>query len=262
MKFIIYSFIILLLFSCGKKEEKIIAQVNDDKLTFNELRANFSDKNWNNKAEKDEFIQNWIELCLLSQEADRRDLSETDLIKFKVETAGRKIKSNSLIAQVFSNLQISEKQMFEYYRLHKSDYQKEIKEYKIQRIFIKEEEKLNIVLDELEKGSKFADTAKKYSEEKIGENGGYAGFLSAQKLGETIWSKFKNLRKWQYTSIKLDNGYYYIIRFYDSRFVTEEKTFDEVKDEIREIVLKNQKEQVYKNLIEELKIKSEISISL
>jgi hypothetical protein len=53
-----------------------------------------------------------------------------------------------------------------------------------------------------------------------------------------------------------------VLRFYDTRTVYTNKTFLEVKDEIRKTVTKKKKEEVYNNLIKELKNKSEITISI
>jgi len=61
--------------------------------------------------------------------------------------------------------------------------------------------------------------------------------------------------------VKLEKGYY-VVRYYDSREVTVEKSFAEVKDDISKIVLQIKQKETYDNLIEELKIKAEnISIS-
>jgi len=53
-----------------------------------------------------------------------------------------------------------------------------------------------------------------------------------------------------------------VLRYYDTRIVKADKTFLEVKDEIIEAVNKKKKEEVYNNLIRELKNKSEIMISI
>ena len=253
----------ILLFSCIQQEDEgIIAQVNDDKLSVEELKANFSDNEWGNltNEEKHEFVQDWIRLTLLSQEADKLGLSELPQIKSKIETAEKSVKSNTLLAQKLNEIKISEDDLFNYYKLHKSKFQKSHKEYKVQRIFITDESKLGEAIDEI-KNSSFAEAAKKYSQESASENGGYIGFISQKTAGKNIWNALTSLQKHRYKTIEISQGYY-ILRFYDTRTVYEEKTFLEVSDSIRKVVLENRKDEIFNNLIKELKKKSEISISI
>ena len=253
----------ILLFSCiQQKDEGSIAQVNEDKLTIEELKANFSDDEWENltNEEKNEFVQDWIQLTLLSQEADRLGISELPRIKSRIETAEKSVKSNTLIAQKLSEIEISEDDLFNYYKLHKSKFQESHEEYKIQRIFITDESKLGEIRDEI-KNSSFAEAAKKYSEESDGKNGGYVGFISQKTANKDIWNALKSLQKHRYKTVETNQGYY-ILRYYDTRTVYEEKTFLEVSNSIRKVVLENRKDEIFNNLIEELKKKSEISISI
>ncbi len=261
-KFWILLIPILLLSCVHQEDEGIIAQVNDDKLTIEELKANFTDDEWENfpNEEKHEFVQDWIQLTLLSQEADKLGLSELPQIKAKIETAEKSVKSNTLLAQKLSEIKISEEDLFNYYKLHKSKYQKSHQEYKVQRILITDELKLGEIKYEI-KNSSFAEAAKKYSEEKAGENGGYIGFVSEKSTNNNIWNALRSLQKHRYKTVETNQGYF-ILRYYDTRTVYEEKPFLEVSNSIRKIVLENRKDEVFNNLIEELKKKSEISISI
>ena len=261
-KFWILLIPILLLSCIQQKDEGIIAQVNEDKFTIEKLKANFSEDEWENltNEEKHEFVQDWIQLTLLSQEADRRGISELPRIKARIETAEKSVKSNSLLAQKLSEINISEDDLFNYYKLHKSQYRKSHEEYKVQRIFITDELRLGEVRDEI-KNSSFAEAAKKYSEESKGKNGGYVGFISQKTANKDIWNALKSLQKHRYKTVETDQGYY-ILRYYDTRIVYEEKTFLEVSNSIRKVVLENRKDEIFNNLIEELKKKSEISISI
>ena len=255
--------ILVILFSCPKKEETVVARVNNEKLTLEELRSNFSEETWKNLSikEKQDFVQDWIDLTLFAEEADKLKISEKPEIKVRINNAEKKVKSNALISQIFANMEIFNDELFNYYRLHKSKYQNKIKEYKVQRIFIKEKAKVDSVLNEIKKGLKFSDAAKIYSEENIGRSGGYTGFLSEEKMGKTVWNKIKTLKKWQHSTVKVNSGYY-IIRFFETRDVSIDKTFVEVEDEIREIVKQEKREELLFNLLKELKKEAVISISI
>lgn len=260
---LLFFFIFIFVISCIKQEdEDFIAQVNKENLTLEELRSNFSENEWKNitPEEKNDFIQEWIQLTLLSQESDRLGITETPGIKSKIKTAEKTIKSNAVIAQRFSDIEISENDLFDYYKLHKNKFQKSWIEYKLQRIFVKDKTKLGEIRKYILSNS-FKEAAKKYSEENYGKNGGYIGFVSENNTKQEIWDALLSLEKHRFKTVETDKGNY-IIRFYDKKTVYAEKTFKEVIEQIRELVKKDKKEDIYNDLIEELKKKSEISISI
>lgn len=261
-RFLILIFAVAL-FSCVQTEdENIVAQVNDIKLTTDEFKANFTDDEWNilTVEEKKEFIKDWVQLTLLAQEADQLEISQSHKIKQRIKSAEINIKANALIAVKLADVTVSEDELFNYYKIHKSEYQISFKEYKVQRIFTKEKEKLKGIFDAI-KTTSFKDAAIEYSEEPAGKNGGYIGFLSQKNAHENIWNALASLKKYHYTSVETNRGFY-ILKFYDTRIVYADKTFLEVKDKIRKTVTKKKKEEVYNNLIKELKNRSEITISI
>jgi len=107
MKNVIVILVLLLLFACVQtEEEKIVAQVNDAKLTEEEFKANFTDKEWNDLTveNKKALIQDWIQLTLLAQEAEVLKISESLRIKEKIKSAKLNILANALIAQKLANI--------------------------------------------------------------------------------------------------------------------------------------------------------------
>lgn len=263
MKKILVIIFAVILISCIQTEEEItIAQVNNVKLTEENLKANFSDKEWKEFTidMKKEIIQDWIQLTLLAQEADVLKISQSPKIKEKIKSAELNIKANALISSKFANITVSEDELFNYYKIHKNEYITNHKEYKVQRIFTKQKDKLNIILEAI-KNTSFKEAAIKYSEESAGNNGGYVGFISQQNSHINIWNTLKSLQKYYYKTVETERGFY-ILRYYDTRNISNEKTFLEVRDEIKIAVEKKKKEELYDNLIQELKNKSEIIISI
>jgi len=263
MKKILFFLCIVTLFACVQTEdEDIVAQVNEVKLTIDEFKANFSDEEWDTFSidSKKEFIQDWVKLTLLAQEADELQISQSPKIKERIKNAENNIKSNALLAAKLADITISEDELFNYYKIHKSEYQTSHKEYKVQRIFTKDKTKIKEILDAV-KTSSFKDAAIQYSEEPAGKNGGYIGFLSQKSSHINIWNALKSLQKYHYKTVETNKGVY-ILRYYDTRTVDTEKTFLEVKDEIKKMVARKKNEDVYNGLIQELKNKSEITISI
>lgn len=256
--------LVLMLFSCNQTNDKnyVIAKVNEEKLLLDDFKANFSDQKWDEltKDQKEKIIQDWIRITLLAQEAENLGLSDQQSIKNKIETAEKNILANALIAQRMAEIKITDEDLFNYYRLHKNNYQKSHKEYKVQRIFVETEALLDSVRKKIKRSS-FQDAAKKYSQESAGANGGYLGFVSQKDITADQWNVLSSLKKYHYQSVKSQEGFY-VIRFYDERNVQTEKTFVEVEDEIRSILIKMKKQDAFDNLLENIKLKSEIAISL
>ena len=263
MKKIIVIFFVAILFSCVQtEEEKIVAQVNDIKLTFDEFKANFSNEKWEalTVEDKKEFIQDWVQLTLLSQEADLLEISQSPKLKEKIKYAEINIKANALIATKLADVTVSEDELFNYYKIHKNEYQTSHKEYKVQRIFTKDKAKLSGIIDAI-KTTSFKKAAILHSEEPAGRNGGYIGFLSKKNTHINIWNALTSLQKHYYKTVETDRGFY-LVKYYDTRIIFTDKTFLEVKEDILKKVTKKKKEDLFENLIKELKNKSEIIISI
>lgn len=262
-RILISSILLILLFSCAKEELDIVARVNEEVLTRQEFQAFFTEEQWQEMdyETKREYINEWIKLTLLSQEADRSGLSNEAAAEEKIKSAIKNVKANLLLAQRIAQIEITEDDLFNYYKLHKSKYQETKKEYKIQRIFLNEPEQLDLVMDLLRQGKPFTETVKEYSEEQLGVSGGYTGFLGKEEVDPAIWDKLQNLKKWNYTSVKINNGYY-IFRYYDTQEVNHIKEFTQVEEEIRKIVLEQKKQAIFDEVLEELKRNADISISI
>lgn len=253
----------LLLSACEpQKEATIVAQVNDEVLTLTQCKARFSTEQWNNmaKSQKQEFVEKWIEMTLMAQAADASGLSAQPQIKAKIADSAMKIKANALIAQRLSQITITEDELFSYYRVHKNDYQKKIKEYRLQRIFLSSGKKLDEVRNAIESTS-FDRAARKYSEESYASKGGFVGWIAKGQTDPLIWNALKSLKRYRYKTVETATGLY-VVRFYNERYVMVEKNFNEVKKDIREIVLKKKREEMYQQTIKDLLSAADVSISL
>ncbi|MBN2460836.1 MAG: peptidylprolyl isomerase [Candidatus Cloacimonetes bacterium] len=253
---------IILLSACGReREESIVARVNDDVLMMEEFKALFSGMEWENMSsdEKRERINEWVNITLLAQEADRRKLSQQKKIVMRVEIAEKNVKSNAVLAQEMSFIELSEDDLFNYYKMHKTKFQKQYKQFNVQRIFIREKTKLDSVLTLMNRGLSFNEAAKKYSEEKSSENSGFIGFMGEKNMDRRMWEVLSSLKPWYYKTVELEEGFY-IVRHYEERTVYEDKPFTEVKEDIRNIVQEEKRKEIFNNLIYELREKADLLI--
>ena len=265
--------LVLFLFSCKKdednskmpekkKEDKIVASVNDENLYLSRFKANFNNEQWDelNDEEKEQYINDWIDLTLLAQETDRLKISEDEPVKAKLENARKKIKANSLIAQKIKEIEPTEEEMFNYYKIHKAKYQKGVKKYRLQRIFVKTKEEFNRVKEKINsKELKFTEAARKFSQENLSNKDGYVGYITKDDIPKNIWSKLIKLKKYYYTSIKTNDGYL-LFRYTDIKKTSQEKDYLDVKSEIKSIIIKERKNNIVDNLLKDIKAKSTIKI--
>lgn len=259
-KTLVIVLLFVILIGCSKPEEaNIVAQVNDDTLTMEELKSPFSDEQWSikTKAEINNLVQNWIDLTVLAQAADQRDISSREEIKFRIENSTKSIKGNALIAQEFTNIVVAENDLFDYYKLHQNRYKTTYPEYKVQRIYTEDIETTNTVLDELKNGMKFTEAAKQYSKEASGANGGYIGFVGEKDLEAELWTRIQGLKKWHYDKVNSSLGFY-VIRQYESRNVEVDIKFIEVKNQIRNLVLEEKQQKIYRQFVDKMRKQTEI----
>ena len=262
MRYFILSLLIFLFLGCEQKVEHIVAKVNNDYLTLEEFKANFNESDWKklSQKEKQDHLQEWVELTLFSQEADRNGISDTPEISSRIENVTKKIKSNALFSNKLSTMIATEEEMFDYYKIHQNKFQKDVKQYNIQRIFVKESSKLDFVRQEISDKS-FTYAAKKHSEENLGRNGGIVGWIGKGDIDNIFWDTVQELNRLYYRTIHTSKGYY-IVRFTDERIIKKNKNFLEVKNEIEKLVLQQKREEMYDNLLKELTHNAQIEISL
>lgn len=263
MKKVLFFLLIFILFSCKEdNDEIIVAQVNDAKLTLQQLKGNYSELEWQNlsKLEKEKQINYWIQLTVLAQAADKEGLSQNQKIKNKIEFSKLKIKGNALISKTFNEIEISDDELLEFYNIHKNDYKTTEKQLKIQQIYSDSENKIDAVRKKILNGLQFKQAAIEFSEDKFASIGGYAGFKSENDLGKDVWDRLNKLKRYVFIKVEMDEGFY-LIRHYRSQEVETFKRFLEVKEDIRQRVIENKKKEIFDNLIKDLRQKSEIKIS-
>jgi hypothetical protein len=132
-KYIIIFVASILLFSCAKKEEKgiALAQVDKEVLYLEDFKSTFSLEDWDNLSpeQRKKYIEDWVNLTLLSQYADSKGLDKDKAVKQKISYATKKVKANALIAKRLSQIEVSEDQLFNYFRLHQGEFKKNAVEY-------------------------------------------------------------------------------------------------------------------------------------
>jgi len=254
----------LLLCSCLKEEieDDYVAKVNNEYLRFDEFKSMFDETKWAemNRKDKENYLREWVNLTSLAQKCDEAKITELPIIQQKINNSTKKIKANALIAKRLNELIINEEDIFNYYQLHKRAYQKRITEYKYQRIVISDEDKFKQAVDELKEGNNFKEVAIKYSDEPAGRTGGYMGFASAGDVAQEIWDTLETLDQHRWKSVKLDDKFY-LLRWYEKREADIEKTYAEIKDSLKILLIEERNNEKYAEILKEIEYEYDIEIN-
>ncbi len=260
---LILILLVLLAGSCTRdkrdaEQQTPLAEVNGDMLTLEKFRSTFTDDQWNKLSaeQKKQEIENWVNLTLLAQEAEAQMLNQEKGVQQRIDYATKKIKANALISKRLASIAIGEEELFNYYRIHQSEFQGKLMEYDIQRILCKDAATAAAILKRIrEEGYDFDLAVAEHSQEALKNNQGKIGFVTAAGEDSLLWRAAHELSA-NTADIANVNGRSYILRLIQQREGTQDANFAEYRNEIRALLLKERKQQIYDQLIQELKRKT------
>ncbi len=119
--------ILLLATACRKDKDNSakLAEVNNEVLTLEAFQSTFGVEEWESLPAdaRKRFVEDWVNLTLLAQTADKQGMSKDLAIQQKISYAAKKVKANALIARRLAEVQVSEDQLFSYFRIHQAEFQ-------------------------------------------------------------------------------------------------------------------------------------------
>ena len=255
-KFALILIALILLFACTKKEEKgvALAQVDKEILYLDDFKSTFAVEEWEKLSPetRKKYIEDWVNLTLLAHYADKQGLDKDKAVKQKINYAAKKVKANALIAKGLSEIEVSEDQLFNYFRLHQAEFQKNAVEYNIQRIALMDKISAENVLQQLNQGMSFAEAVQRYSTEELKNRGGFMGMVSASGPDSLFWLKARELKENEFGLIYKE-PMWYVFRVLESKITPQEANFEDYREEIKRKVLLEKQDQVYQELIKTIK---------
>lgn len=147
-------------------------------------------------------------------------------------------KSRILDLLIRPKISPSEADLMAYYEAHKDRYAVP-KRVRLSQIFIPfagkglkgAEEKLEKVLDELERGRPFEEVARAYSEDPSAPEGGDLGYLRADELDPRLWEEIKDLEVGEISPVIRSSKGFHILLL-TGKEGTKPLPFEEVKDKV------------------------------
>jgi len=242
----------------------VLAQVDNDVLTLEEIRESFGGAVWDkmSKETQRDHINQWINLTLIANLAKQdEEIADNLSISFTAKNAEKKLYTNALISKRINALKITEEELYNYYRLRQAEFVKSTREFKVQRIFFRTEEEMRQVRQLLDSRQiTFTPAATTYSQEPIGRNGGYmSGFITEAGPDSLLWRELNKREKYNELNMRYAGGWI-IARYYDTREGTLNKSFYDVKDEIETKMKAEKQSDFYNQILREAKYNSIVSI--
>lgn len=252
----------LLLAGCGNKDKSVeklnpLAEVEGEIMYQEAFRGLFTDEQWDSMSpeERKKEIENWVNLTLMAKEADEMGLDEDPAVRLRMDFAQKKIKANALISQRLASINIGEEELFNYYRVHQNEFQRKLMEYDVQRLLCQDSSTAAAILSKLRDGDyDFNQAVAEYSQESLREQQGRMGFVTADGPDSLFWRAAHELALNTPGTVTV-NGKTYILRSLQQREGSQDANFGEYRNEIRAILIKERRQQVYDKLIRELKKK-------
>jgi peptidyl-prolyl cis-trans isomerase C len=183
---------------------------------------------------------------------------DEDFLKI-MEEAKHNLLQRFAIQKLISNIDVTEEELKSFYTENKSRFASQ-SEVTSRHILVESEEKGNEVLKEINEGLDFSEAAKKYSSCPSKERGGDLGSYSKGQMIPEFEEVAFNLNEGEMSGlVKTQFGYHIIIT--DKKTVGEEKPFEEVETEIKQMLTRNKQNEIYKSKLTDLKNKFTIEIN-
>lgn len=191
---------------------------------------------------------------------------------YRVQVKKQIEKSRVIGQQVRSKVNVTEKDLVDYYERNQKLFMKD-QEVKVSHILFLVPEKAsnseieNIrkqasdVLEMARKGRDFSELARKYSQDASGKEGGSLGFFKRGQILPALEQAAFSLKKGEISDLVRTTYGFHIIRVDDAKEATPEP-FDSVKEKIRSTVTSEMMEQRYREWMEELKKTAIIEMKL
>lgn len=237
--------------------DSVIAVVNGDNITESQLKLAATQSKIDYAAitaeQKKAFTDALVNRQLVLQEAIKAKYDKDAEIKAQVKALTDSYIAANYLTTIAKTFEIDDKEVRAYY--DEKVLPNMPKEYKARHILVKEESEAKTLIIEIEGGADFSKLAKEKSTDTgSGANGGDLGWFSGQNMVASFATAVAAMKKGELskTPIKSQFGWHVIIL--DDERITTAPKFDEVKQDIEKVIIKEKLNQYLNDLNSSAKI--------
>ncbi|MDD4276624.1 MAG: peptidylprolyl isomerase [Candidatus Cloacimonetes bacterium] len=247
---------VLLLPGCkgGSAQGEKLAEVNGEVLYLDAFGATLNGDGFASLSpeQKRRYTEDWVNLTLLAQAADEQKLDQDPALKERISYAQKKVKANALIAQRLQQTIISEDQLFSYFRIHQADFQQPMLAYRIQRIALPDKLSAENVFQQIKQGLDFVQAVRRYSTEDLRAQNGIMGFVEPFSADSLFWKAAEEIPINE-AGLVSKNDAWYVFRYTETKESIHEPSFEDHRAEIKSRILKEKQNEIYLELLREIK---------
>lgn len=241
---------------------KVLAKVNGEELTEEEMRAELSLAYGDSilPGTKLDYLNRWIDNQLLYEEAKRKGLEKLPEVKMRARQAAKDIMVLSLLNdQIAKNIQVSEDEARSFYDQNKDFFKREQEEIRASHILFSGQAQADSASARLKKGEDFKLLARGLSLDSLTRNtGGDIGYFSLSNTDPVVARVASGLQIGMVSlPFKTAMGYH-ILKVTDRKPKGSIRDFDEVKAALMNQLLQEKRSQAISSLLGELKKKAKI----
>jgi peptidyl-prolyl cis-trans isomerase C len=241
---------------------KVLAKVNGEELTEEEMRAELSLAYGDSilPGAKLDYMNRWIDNQLLYEEAKRRGLEKLPEVKMRARQAARDITVLSLLNdQIAKNIQVSEDEARRFCDQNKDFFKREQEEVRASHILFSSQAQADSASARLKKGEDFKLLARELSLDSLTRNtGGDIGYFGLSSTDPVVAKVASGLQTGMVSPpFKTAMGYH-ILKVTDRKPKGSIRDFDEVKTTLMSQLLQEKRNQAISSLLGELKKKAKI----
>jgi peptidyl-prolyl cis-trans isomerase C len=277
-----FSFIFGLCSNTFASDEKknILAQVGSYKLTIEEFETQIQSLPpqlqmalLRNPQLKEQFLDRWVDITLIAQEARDKKLDKDPKSQAKMEDIMNAVLAHEFLQrEIEGKVKITDDEIETYYKGHKEEFTNP-ESAKARHILLKvpeganeeawkeAESKAKDIKQKLENGEDFAELAKKYSDDPGSKNkGGDLGFFTKGRMVPEFESAAFSLKPGELSDPVKTNFGYHLIEVQEKKAAST-KTLAEVQAQTRQTLETEKQQQLQDALIEKLKAKYPVKVN-
>jgi len=267
---------VMALFGCNGKKEgdakkeaapsgPVLAEVGSAKITVDAFKKELENlppylKPMTETADgKKEMLETMIIRELILQEASKEGIENTPAVKDKLDELKKRLVVEAYLKKkVEEQAKVSDEDLKKFYDQNKDKF-KTGDQVRASHILVKSEKEAKEVLAQLKAGGNFEELAKKLSSDGAAAKGGDLGWFSKGSMIPEFEKVAFTMKEGQVSDIVKTKFGYHIIKLTGKR-AAGERTFEDVKEQIKASMLPGKQQEVFQKLKEDLKKSGKYSI--
>lgn len=209
-----------------------------------------------NEREKRDYLQRWVEIELLYQEALARGLKEDPRVRERIHKLEKEFLADHLLfLEMRERVRVTDREIEQYFQKHRREY---TREYRVRHILLNSREKAEEVRNMIGSRS-FSYLANRYSVDPEAGRGGDLGYLTKGNMIPELEEAVFSMEPGEVSGIIKSRFGYHILKLVGSREALGKIHMEDVRGEIMNYLIMKKREQAYEEFLRHLRQKIGVS---